>query len=144
MAKKYLSSSWRKESCLSSLETLSNVGHDMHDLQNSTFINLGCTLDNVDIAYINSSPKECQDYLTYYMTERLFKNYIEVMKYCDTCVLVLPYGNSTHTDAGLFDSKKKQVIVYIFKKEESELMYNEFDKVSYIKEDLFLNLSNTI
>jgi hypothetical protein len=39
---------------------------------------------------------------------RQFRNDIEAMEACDTCVLVLPCGRSAHTEAGWFAGRGKK------------------------------------
>ena len=42
---------------------------------------------------------------------RQFRNDIEAMEACDTCVLVLPCGRSAHTEAGWFAGRGKKTMV---------------------------------
>lgn len=63
------------------------------------------------------------------LAERQFGADLEALKAADTCVLVLPCGRSTHTEAGWMAGAGKRVIVYIPEMVEPELMYKLFDQV---------------
>ena len=81
---------------------------------------------------------------------RQFRNDIEAMEACDTCVLVLPCGRSAHTEAGWFAGRGKKTmvstnrpmvstnrpVVYIPERQEPELMYKLFDGVCSTMEEL--------
>ena len=55
---------------------------------------------------------------------RQFRNDIEAMEACDTCV-----GRSAHTEAGWFAGRGRTTIAYIPERQEPELMYKLFSKV---------------
>jgi nucleoside 2-deoxyribosyltransferase len=67
-----------------------------------------------------------------------FKQESMLQSACDACVLVLPCGRSTHTEAGWFAGQGKKVYAYIPNKDsfEPELMYKLFTKVCISLDEL--------
>ena len=90
----------------------------------------GFKWSNIDANYMNWSPEEFKKHLNCPKAERQFKNDIEAMLACDTCIIVLPCGRSAHTEAGWFTGKGKRVIAYMPTKQEPELMYKLFDVIA--------------
>lgn len=130
MTKIYVASSWRNEYYPDVVNALRKVGHDVYDFRAPSSLDYGFRWGSISPDYLEWSPKEYRDNLSHPLAERQFKNDIEAMESCDTCVLVLPCGRSAHTEAGWFSGKGKRVIVYIPQKEEPELMYKLFDRVA--------------
>lgn len=66
-----------------------------------------------------------------------FQKDMHALAKCDLCVLVLPCGKSAHLEAGwAARDDDKNVIVYIPKLEEAELMYLMLGPIVDSKEDL--------
>lgn len=133
----YVASSWRNEFYPGVVEALRAAGHDVYDFRNPPSGDDGFKWANVDPNYMDWTPTEYRDQLKCSLAERQFKNDIEAMESCDTCVLVLPCGRSAHTEAGWFAGRGKKVIAYIPTKQEPELMYKLFDRVTCTLEELF-------
>lgn len=133
----YVASSWRNEFYPGVVEALRAAGHDVYDFRNPPSGDDGFKWANVDPNYMDWTPTEYRDQLKCSLAERQFKNDIEAMESCDTCVLVLPCGRSAHTEAGWFAGRGKKVIAYIPTKQEPELMYKLFDCVTCTLEELF-------
>ena len=65
------------------------------------------------------------------LAERQLLADLKAMETADVCVLVLPCGRSSHTEAGWMAGAGKRVIVYISEMQEPELMYKLFAAVVY-------------
>lgn len=138
----YVASSWRNEFYPEVVERLRQEGHDVYDFRNPPSGDPGFKWSNVDPHYMDWTTQEYREQLTCQHAERQFRNDIEAMKSCDTCVLVLPCGRSAHTEAGWFAGSGKKVIAYIPTKQEPELMYKLFDGVTCTIEELINALSS--
>lgn len=136
MAKIYVASSWRNEYYPQVIELLRKEGLDVYDFRNPPSGDPGFKWENVDPDYMDWSPEEYRAHLKHNLAERQFKNDIDAMLACDICVLVLPCGRSAHTEAGWFAGRGKNVIAYLPRKEEPELMYKLFNEVVTSLEEL--------
>ena len=108
----YVASSWRNGYYPEVVTKLREAGHEVYDFRNPP-----------------SGDPQYRDMLQHPYAVRQFKNDIEAMEACDTCVLVLPCGRSAHTEAGWFAGRGKLTIAYIPERQEPELMYKLFDEV---------------
>ncbi len=68
--------------------------------------------------------------LSHPMAVKQLANDLDALRWCDTCVLVLPCGRSAHTEAGWLAGQGKRVVVYIPEAQEPELMYGLFDAIA--------------
>ena len=114
----YVASSWRNEYYPKVVAKLREAGHDVYDFRNPP------SGDPMEW-----TPQQYRDMLQHPYAERQFRNDIEAMETCDTCVLVLPCGRSAHTEAGWFAGKGRMTIAYIPERQEPELMYKLFSDV---------------
>ena len=135
--KVYVASSWRNEFYPKVVRRLREAGHEVYDFRNPPSGDEGFKWSGVSEDYMEWSPQQYRDMLQHPKAVRQFKNDIEAMEACDTCVLVLPCGRSAHTEAGWFAGRGKMTIAYIPERQEPELMYKLFDAVvSSIEEAL--------
>lgn len=137
----YVASSWRNEFYPEVVEVLRAEGHEVYDFRNPPK-GEGFKWSYVDPNYMEWTPEEYRVQLEGPLAERQFKNDLEAMLACDTCVLVLPCGRSAHTEAGWFAGKGKKVMVYIPVKQEPELMYKLFDGMACDLEELVALLAD--
>lgn len=137
----YVASSWRNEFYPKVVDALRAAGHNVYDFRNPPSGDDGFKWANVDPNYMDWTPTEYRDQLKCSLAERQFKNDIEAMKSCDTCVLVLPCGRSAHTEAGWFAGVGKTVIAYVPTKQEPELMYKLFNTVVCTLEELLNSIN---
>lgn len=137
----YVASSWRNEFYPEVVEALRAEGHEVYDFRNPPK-GEGFKWSYVDPNYMEWTPEEYRVQLEGPLAERQFKNDLEAMLACDTCVLVLPCGRSAHTEAGWFAGKGKKVMVYIPVKQEPELMYKLFDGMACDLEELVALLAD--
>lgn len=129
----YLASSWKNKYYPDVLAALRAAGHEVynfrspHDDPNEK----GFTWQQVDANCMDWTAEEYQRNLRHPLAEQQFKNDLEAMEACDTCVLVLPCGRSAHMEAGWFAGKGKRVMVLITDQDsfEPELMYKLFTGV---------------
>lgn len=63
-------------------------------------------------------------------SERQFNADLDALNWADTCIIVLPSGRSSHTEAGWMKGAGKKVIVYIPEMQEAKLIYKLFDLVT--------------
>ena len=137
----YVASSWRNRFYPEVVERLREAGHEVYDFRNPPTGSGGFKWSYVDANYMEWTAEQYREQLGCELAERQFKNDIEAMEACDTCVLVLPCGRSAHTEAGWFAGHGKKVIVYMPVYEEAELMYKLFDGVACSLEKLVEMLS---
>ena len=125
----YVASSWRNEYYQEVVRQLREAGHEVYDFRNPPSGDEGFKWSSVSEDYMEWSPAEYREQLQHPKAVKQFRNDIEAMDACDTCVLVLPCGRSAHTEAGWFAGKGKSTIVYIPVQQEPELMYKLFSAV---------------
>ena len=123
----YVASSWRNKFYPEVVERLREEGHEVYDFRNPPSGDPGFRWSSISEEYMLWSPQEYREQLGHPKAVRQFRNDIEAMRGCDTCVLVLPCGRSAHTEAGWFAGSGKRVLVYIPVRQEPELMYKLFD-----------------
>lgn len=140
----YVASSWRNEFYPDVVEGLRKAGHEVYDFRNPPSGEGGFKWAYVDPDYMDWSPEVYREQLHCALAEKQFKNDIEALEACDTCVLVLPCGRSAHTEAGWFAGRNKKVIVYIPIQQEPELMYKLFDDVVCSMDELIAALSDEL
>ena len=90
----YVASSWRNVYYPDVVAKLRATGHDVYDFRNPPSGDPGFKWGNVDPRFMEWSPEEYRDHLMHPKAVKQFKNDIEAMEACDTCVLVLPCGRS--------------------------------------------------
>ena len=127
----YVASSWRNPYFKDVVKALRDAGHNVYDFQNPNSGETGFHWTDVDPDCANWTPLEYRENLSHPLAQRQFLNDFKSMQAYDVCVLLLPCGNSAHTEAGWFAGKGKQVYVLIPNQNsfEPELMYKLFTKV---------------
>ena len=132
----YVASSWRNEYYPDIVVRLREAGHEVYDFRNPPSGDEGFKWSSVSEDYMAWTPQEYREQLGHSKAERQFRNDIEAMEACDTCVLVLPCGRSAHTEVGWFAGRGKKTVVYISERQEPELMYKLFDGVCCTMEEV--------
>ena len=139
----YVASSWRNEYYPDIVVRLREAGHEVYDFRNPPSGDEGFKWSSVSEDYMAWTPQEYREQLEHPKAVRQFRNDIEAMEACDTCVLVLPCGRSAHTEAGWFAGRGKKTMVstnrpgvYIPERQEPELMYKLFDGVCCTMEEV--------
>ncbi len=113
LRKIYVASSWRSEYYTEVVTRLREAGHEVYDFRNPPSGDPGFKWGSVSEDYMEWTPEQYRDMLHHPKAERQFRNDIEAMEACDTCVLVLPCGRSAHTEAGWFAGRGRTTIAYI-------------------------------
>ena len=126
----YVASSWRNESQPAVVEFLRGLGHEVYDFRNPSPGNDGFSWRQVALERDEqgkSTLAVLAEAHEHPLAVQGFKYDFDAMKWADACVLVLPAGNSAHSEAGWMKGKGKQVFVYGERRVEPELMYKFFD-----------------
>ena len=134
--KVYVASSWRNEHYPEVVRRLREAGHEVYDFRNPPSVDEGFKWSSISEDYMAWSPQKYREQLEHPKAVRQFRNDIEAMEACDTCVLVLPCGRSAHMEAGWFAGRGKKTVAYIPERQEPELMYKLFDGVCCTMEEL--------
>ena len=132
----YVASSWRNVYYEGIVKALREAGHEVYDFRNPPSGDPGFKWSGVSEDYMEWTPQQYREMLQHEKAVRQFKNDIDAMEACDTCVLVLPCGRSAHTEAGWFAGRGRTTIAYIPEQQEPELMYKLFDMVCCTVEEL--------
>lgn len=140
----YLASSWKNKYFDDVLAALVAAGHQVYNFRcpHGDPAEIGFTWQQVDPGCMDWTAEEYQHNLTHPLAEQQFKNDLEAMTACDTCVLLLPCGRSAHTEAGWFAGQGKRVFVLITDPGsfEPELMYKLFTGVCISVPELLAEL----
>ena len=146
MSRIYVASSWSNKHQQNLLEQLRKRGHKVYDFKHPHGRNDIPVFEQVSITQnLRSAYKEkClkgEDFKRMLM-DRLsverFKEHYGAMQDADTCILLLPAGRSSHTEAGLMNGMGKRVFVMDTSKVIiPELMYLAFDDYFFDFEELF-------
>ena len=126
----YVASSWRNEYFPVVVRTLRQAGHQVYYFRNPPTGDPGFKWSNIDRDYMQWSPQHYRAQLSHPMAVKQLANDLDALRWCDTCVLVLPCGRSAHTEAGWLAGQGKRVVVYIPEAQEPELMYGLFDAIA--------------
>ena len=129
MSRIYVASSWRNQFYPEVVKCLLEDGHEVYDFRNPPHGGKGFMWNNIDEKANEWSFAQYKKGLTHPLAERQFAADLEALQQADTCVLVLPCGRSSHTEAGWMAGAGKRVIVFIPEMVEPELMYKLFDRV---------------
>lgn len=100
MAKIYLASSWRNELQPVAVKQLRDAGHEVYDFRNPPNRS-GFAWEQVGLG----SPDNCRmvpylQALEHPTAQAGFHSDFNAMEWCDTCVMLLPCGNSAHLELG--------------------------------------------
>ena len=150
MARIYISSSWRNGAQPSLVRELREQGHKVYDFRNPCGRNESNVWKSVaprlglfkQYEYHSLHPEDfvkmCDDNEA---VER-FNEHFDAMQDADTCVLLLPAGDSSHVEAGYMKGLGKRVLVMDTRKlVRPELMYLTFDGYYHVYDELYKALS---
>ncbi|MFP3943818.1 MAG: hypothetical protein ACLFWF_07995 [Alphaproteobacteria bacterium] len=118
----YLASSWRNSEQPRIVATLREAGHAVYDFRNPAKGVTGLSWSEIDPEWKSWTADEYRRALEHPVAVQGFKLDYEAMKWCDTCVLLLPCGRSAHLEAGWCAAAGKHTIVLTRDGEEPELM----------------------
>lgn len=146
MSRIYVSSSWRNGSQPSLVKELRRRGHQVYDFRHPQGRNDKNVWDGVvtdlglraKFAAHDLTPEDFSRMLDHCGARRRFDEHFSAMCDADTCILLLPCGDSSHSEAGLMKGMGKRVFVMDTREHaEPELMYLIYDGYTYDLEDVF-------
>ena len=123
--KVYVASSWRNADQPRIIELVRGAGHQIYDFRNPSADDTGFHWSHIDLAWQSWSLIAYIRRLTNHpLAARGYRNDIDALNWCDTCVLLLPCGRSAHLEAGYAAGQGKRLIIYLSRDRfEPELMY---------------------
>ncbi len=121
----YVASSWRNEHQPQVVQYLRNNTHKVYDFRNPPYGPGGFSWDELDPNWENWDTKTYREkLLNSPRAAQGFMQDIRGMFWCDTCILVLPSGNSAHAEMGWCAGAGKHTITFLPEKEtKPDLMY---------------------
>ena len=145
MARIYVSSSWKNEYQPALVAGLRMRGHKVYDFRHPEGRNDQSVWKDVGI---NEESTPCEEFSKQHncnIAQERFDKHFDAMNDADTCILLLPCGNSSHVEAGYMAGTGKRVFVYCPKESiKPELMYLTFDGFFYKLEDLYKALATPL
>lgn len=131
----YVASSWRNAYQPDVVKVLREMGHEVYDFRNPPNRS-GFGWSEIDENWEQWTTDQYRQALTTHFAKEGFLSDFNGMKWCDTCVMVLPCGRSANTEAGWCKGQGKEVFVYSPIKQEPELMYKLYDAIIATAEEL--------
>jgi len=119
----YVASSWRCKHQPGIVQLLRSDGHEVYDFRNPEPGNSGFAWSAIDRDWIEWSPEAFRAALDQQVAIDGFGLDMDALKWCETCVLVLPCGRSAHLELGYACGAGKKTAVLIPEPQEPELMY---------------------
>jgi len=153
MSRIYVSSSWRNGFQPAFVKDLRDHGHKVYDFRHPEGRDDVNVWEPVTTALgLHSKynahvlvPEEYSRMLDHAEAVSRFREHFAAMQDADTCILLLPCGDSSHCEAGIMKGMGKRVLVMDTRQHvEPELMYLMFDGYTYDVEDIFKWVSEPI
>lgn len=120
----YVASSWRNPRQPIVVEALRRCGHEVYDFRHPAPGNEGFKWSQIDPGWEHWSREQYLSALEHPSAQASFKLDFAGMRWADTCVLVLPSGQSAHLKAGYFVGAGKLLHILLAEEpEEPDLMY---------------------
>lgn len=119
----YVASSWRNLLQPAVVVMLRKCGHEVYDFRNPKHGDSGFSWREIHPDWENWTPQQYRDALEHPIAKEGFKNDIDALNACETCVLVLPSGRSASWEFGYSLGQGKTGAVVMFEQCEPELMY---------------------
>lgn len=124
MARIYVASSWRNEKQQDLVSILREKGHKVYDFTRPNGEPKKNVWDDMNIDHDNCATEQFADAMANPEVEKRFEEHLSALTAADTCILLLPCGNSAHSEAGFMAGLGKRVFVFNYNKEvKPELMY---------------------
>lgn len=120
-----VASSWRNSVQPQIVDSLRAAGHDVYDFRNPAPGNTGFSWSEIDLDWLDWTPGAFAEKLnTDPVAAAGFASDKRALDWCDTCILVLPYGRSAHLELGYAAGQGKDTYVLLHPNGfEPELMY---------------------
>ena len=114
MSRIYVASSWRNEYQPDVVSKLLLAGHEVFDFRHPNGVADGFHWDDLDKDWTSWTLEKYRSLLlTHPMAAKGFLSDFRGMKWCDTCVLVLPCGRSAHLELGWCSGAGKRTIILL-------------------------------
>lgn len=146
MSRIYISSSWRNEEHQRLVEELRKRGHKVYDFRHpqgredsNVWETVSASL-HLSASYHSGNlyPEDFRRMLLSDEAKERFIEHFNAMQDADTCILLLPCGSSSHSEAGYMNGLGKRVFIMDTReKAVPELMYLMYDNYFFRKEDLY-------
>ncbi len=125
----YVASSRRNKYHQEVVKYLRKKDFKVYDFKNPEVGETGFSWLEIDPDWLEWTPKQYIEALKHPLAEYGFDRDSTAMREADICVLVLPSGRDSHTEAGWMKGAGKKVFVYIPEPQEPELMYKIYDDI---------------
>ena len=130
----YVASSWRNMHQPGIVALLREAGHEVYDFRSPHLgpgkRGVGFQWASIDPGWQHWTVYQYRDALRVPEAQDGYLADLAGMEWADACVLVLPSGRSSHSEAGWMAGRGKRVIVHIPEPVEPELMYLLFDALT--------------
>lgn len=125
MRKIYIASSWRNQHQNSVVRACRGLGHQVYDFKNPSDGNHGFSWSQIDPNWKNWNARSyIEEAINHPISNAGFKSDMDALRWCDTCILLLPCGRSAHLEAGYCVGAEKDTFVFVAnEKFEPDLMY---------------------
>lgn len=113
MSRIYVATSWKNEHQPTIVLNLRHMGHQVYDFRNPDGLD-GFAWTQLDPNWQLWTPRTYREQLL--RNPRAAQGFMadhRAMLWADTCLMVLPCGNSAHIEAGHFAGMGKRLVIYI-------------------------------
>ena len=133
----YIASSWRNQHHNSVVRACRALGHEVYDFKNPPNKS-GFGWEQLDGGWKNWTPEQYLDMLGHPIADDGFNADMNGLRWCDTCILLLPCGRSAHIEAGYCLGAGKKTAVFVSnEKFEPDLMYKMCQLITHKIEDIY-------
>ena len=126
----YVASSWRCPWQQEVVYALRVAGHEVYDFRNPRPGEHGFAWSQIEPDWQEWNARRFRAALDHPVAQAGFASDFDALKWCDTCVLVLPCGRSAHLELGWAVGAGKRTAILLAGENEPELMYKMVDKLA--------------
>ena len=130
MSRIYVASSWRNPFQQHVVHDLRVAGHEVYDFRNPRPGDHGFAWSDIEPTWQEWDAHRFRAALDHPIARAGFKSDFDALKWCDTCILVLPCGRSAHLELGWAVGAGKRTAILLAGQNEPELMYLMVDKLA--------------
>ena len=114
MARIYVASSWRNDAQPEAIVSLRAAGHRVYDFRDPPHGQGGFHWSEIDEGWEGWTPEAYRNILLHHPTAAHgFLTDLRAMKWCDTCLLLMPSGRSAHLELGWCAGAGKQTLILL-------------------------------
>lgn len=136
MSRIYVASSWRNSWQPPVVHALREAGHEVYDFRNPRPGDHGFAWSDIEPDWQEWDSHRFRAALDHPIAVAGFASDFDALKWCDTCILVLPCGRSAHLELGWAVGHGKRTAILLVGENEPELMYRMVDKLAVTLEEL--------